>query len=284
MTLPYPWISWRTKLNSIAKLNRITRQNSNPLTITGVHYGYTRYYDGDTQAGHYPALHSCVFNKDSTLQAVANTHVGVNNKIFIPPKGSNKVIMPNVLNKLTTPPSQQAIRRTYTHRGIDLDNKELWIDFVAHGEDSPASGWAINANQGDKLGLMMKRNSKPVVPEVDNYVLIGDATALPVIGSILERLPSSASGQCVIEVHDVEDEQQLANPANLPITWVHNANPANGSQLADILEKISLPTQNRFAYVASEHSCVKAIRAFLKQSGWGKDEFFASSYWNAGID
>lgn len=105
--------------------------------------------------------------KDSTLQAIANTHVGVNNKIFIPPKGSNKVVMPNVLNKLTTLPSQQAIRRTYTHRGIDLDNKELWIDFVAHGEDSPASGWAINANQGDKLGLMMKRNSKPVVPEVD---------------------------------------------------------------------------------------------------------------------
>lgn len=221
--------------------------------------------------------------KDSTLQAIAQTQVGVNNKIFIPPKGTTNVVMTNRKNQLTTPTEQQAIRRTYTHRGVDLAKKEIWIDFVVHGEDSPASGWAIKAKAGDALGLMMKRNSKPIVPKVDNYVLLGDATALPVLGSILESLPSLANGQCLIEVHGVDDEQRLANPANLAVRWLHNPHPETGSQLVDMVKKLSLPPNNRFVYVAGEFASIKAIRAYLKEVGFAKHEFFASSYWKAGM-
>lgn len=220
---------------------------------------------------------------DNTLQAIANTHVGVNNKIFIPPKGTSKVKLPNMLNKLTTPSERQPIRRTYTHRGIDLAKKEIWIDFVAHGEDSPASGWAINAEAGNELGLMMKRKSKPVVPEADSYVLVGDATALPVIGSILEQLPESAKGQCLIEVHGADDEQELINPANLPITWLHNPYPQKGSKLVEAVKNLTLPQKNRFMYAAGELASIKAIRAYLKNEDWDKHEFFASSYWQLGM-
>ena len=226
---------------------------------------------------------------EATLNAIANTHVGVNNKIFIPAKGTDKVVMPNpanVLKKMIGMATPASIRRTYTHRGVDLAKKEIWIDFVAHGDYSPASGWAIHAKAGDELGVMMKAKSKPVIPSAEQYLLVGDATAIPVFGAILERLPVTATGQCIIEVHGKEDEQALINPAHLPITWLHNPHPqqTDQSQLAQVVKAITLPTGNRFAYVAGEFQAVKAIRQYLKvEQGWDKNELFLSSYWKAGV-
>lgn len=58
--------------------------------------------------------------------------------------------------------------RTYTHRGVNIENQEIWLEFVAHGDASPASGWAMHAKAGDKLGVMMKPKTKPLYPTVDN--------------------------------------------------------------------------------------------------------------------
>lgn len=131
----------------------------------------------------------------------------------------------------------------------------------------------------------MKPRSKPLYQQADHYLLVGDATAIPVLGAILESLPTTAKGQCLIEVHGPADEQALANPANLAITWLHNPHPdiPNNSQLADTVKSLSLPTGSRFAYITSEYASIKAIRHYLKvEKNWTKDEFFASSYWKAG--
>ena|SRR5690606_39609058 len=57
-----------------------------------------------------------------------NVVVGANNKIFLPDNQGNVYF-----------DQQKSIRRTYTHRGIDLQKNEMYIDFVAHGDDGPAS-------------------------------------------------------------------------------------------------------------------------------------------------
>lgn len=211
----------------------------------------------------------------ATIANIANMTVGVNNKICIPHKGTNHLDLSD---------KSSFTMRTYTHRGVNTKNQEIWLEFVAHGDASPASGWAMHAKAGDKLGVMMKPKSQPLYPPADNYLLVGDATAIPVLGAILESLPASAIGQCVIEVHGKADEQTLANPAELPITWLHNPHPENGSPLADAVRNLTLPSGQRFAYVAAEFETVKTIRHFLKtEQGWSKDELFASSYWKAGV-
>lgn len=209
-----------------------------------------------------------------TIANIANMTVGVNNKILVPQKGTNHIDF-NDKSTFTM--------RTYTHRGVDVETQEIWIDFVAHGDASPASGWAIHAKAGDKLGVLMKPKNNPLYPQVDNYLLIGDATAIPVLGAILQALPSTAMGQCLIEVHSKADEQVLENPADLPITWQHNPTPEQGSQLANAVTTLTLPNDKRFAFVAAEFASIKAIRKYLKNHGWKKSELYAMSYWKAGV-
>ncbi len=228
-----------------------------------------------------------VFLTGNDVEQIANTTVGVHNKIFIPPRGINKVYFP----KLNSGTKQWIVQseelrpsmRTYTHRGIDLDKKEIWIDFVAHGVEGVASEWAINAQIGSVLGVMMKGRKKELYPKAENYVLIGDATAIPVLGAILEDLSETAKGICIIEVHSKEDEQLLQTNANIQFIWLHNKNPQNESKLPEAVKKLFLPEKNRYAYVAAEFSAVKKIRHYLRdEQNWQRQEFSAISYWKAG--
>lgn len=217
----------------------------------------------------------------------ANTTVGVNNKILIPSKGVHKIHFPEFdYEKRQWYPMPEEIRptvRTYTHRGIDLKNNELWIDFVAHGDEGPASAWAIAAKEGDVLGLLMKDGKTALYAKAANYLLVGDATGIPVLSAILEDLPETAKGTCIIEVHGKEDEQHLQTKARIHFIWLHNNLPQNGSRLAEIVKQQSLPETSRSGYVAAEFSSVKEIRHYLrKEKGWAPEELYAYSYWKAG--
>lgn len=219
-----------------------------------------------------------------------NITVGVNNKIFLPPAGTDQIHFP-VLNEETgqmeeAPEGLRPIRRTYTHRGIDLEKGEMYIDFVAHGDSGPASAWASQAKPGDQLGIAMKDRAAELYPEADWYLLACDATGIPVIASILESLPASATGEAFIEVLSKEEELQLTTAANIKMNWIHNPKPGENTRLADAVRQTELPDHNStsvFSYVAAEFSNVRDIRIFLrKEHGWAQDSLYAYSYWKFG--
>lgn len=218
--------------------------------------------------------------KDATL--------GDNNKIFIPPKGISKVHMRTydpIKEQIVLPPKEVLpYMRTYTHRGINLEKNELTIDFANHGLNGPASAWAIQATEGAELGVAMKVHKKELYPISDWYLLVGDTTAIPVISVILESLPNTAKGVCIIEVHGKEDEQQLRTNAEVDFIWLHNPEPKKGSNIADEVKKVIIPDSSKFGFVACEFSSVKAIRSYLrKELQWTKEELYAYSYWKAGF-
>lgn len=222
------------------------------------------------------------------ISLISETTIGVNNKILIPPLGVEEIHFPKMdpEKRVWIHPAEdlKPIVRTYTHRGIDLDTGEIWIDFVAHGDEGPASAWAIKAKAGDPLGVMMKAGKKELYPVADFYMLVGDATALPVIGAILEDLTANAKGIAIIEVNSQEDEQKLYTKADFEIIWVHNPHPQNGSELADYVKKQTLPQGSRFAYIAAEFTTVKELRTYLKkEQKWEREELYAYSYWKAGV-
>jgi|SRR5690554_785562 len=229
-----------------------------------------------------------IFLTGENVAEIAETTVGINNKIIIPPSDMVNFKMPK-MNSQTKEwnyeeNSSRPKIRTYTHRGIDLEKNEIWIDFVVHGDEGPASKWATHAKPGDFLGVMMKRGKKELYASADHYVLVGDATAIPVIGAILEDLPASAKGIAILEVYDKNEEQLLKTKASIDFIWTHNPIPQNGSKIASILKQQRLPKTSRFAYVAAEFSSVKEIRNYLrKDQHWEREELYAYSYWKSGV-
>ena len=216
-----------------------------------------------------------------------DTEIGDNNKIAIPPAGLNEIHFPTLdeNHQWVYPPKEVAPAiRTYTHRGIDLEKNELIIDFVDHGDGGPASRWVRDVKAGSKLGVMMRLDGKELYPRADWYLLAGDATAIPVLSAILETLPETAKGICIIEVHGMEDEQLLETKADIEFKWLHNAQPHISSEIADAIRNIDIPDASRFGYVACEFSSVKEIRTYLrKEKNWTSQELYAYSYWKAGV-
>lgn len=229
-----------------------------------------------------------VFLTGEDVPKFANTTIGVNNKIMVPPKGINQIHFPDYdyekMEWVQPPEELRPSIRTYTHRGIDLITNEIWIDFIAHGDEGPASAWAISAQKGDALGVLMKDGKSELYPLTENYILLGDSTAIPALSAILESLPPTAKGICMIEVHGKDDEQEISTKAAIEFIWLHNSNPQTGSKLATELKQLVLPEENRFAYVAAEFSSVKEIRAYLrKEMAWQREELYAYSYWKSGV-
>ncbi|OOH97481.1 siderophore-interacting protein [Elizabethkingia meningoseptica] len=207
-------------------------------------------------------------NEEQT-ELLSGVRSGSNNKIFIPVSGEE----------------QTSKVRTYTNRRIDLENKELSIDFVAHGDNCPASAWALKAKAGDLLEIGMKESMRPLVPEADTYLLAGDATALPVITAILEQLPTEVTAKVFLEVPAKEDEHILCSAATVETEWLHNPVPEKGSRLAERVRAFEFPDDDlkKYVYIAAEYTTVKDLRAYYRtEKDWNPRDMYACSYWKVG--
>lgn len=111
----------------------------------------------------------------------------------------------------------------------------------------------------------MKGGKSELYGKAADYLLVGDSTAIPVLRAILEGLPETAKGICIIEVHSKEDKLQLPTKADIKFIWLHNTTPQKGSNLATVVKKQALPEHSRSSYVAVEFSSVKEIRHYLRK-------------------
>lgn len=197
---------------------------------------------------------------------------GANNKMLIPLRGSQ------------TGEEAPTVMRTYTLRRLDNDKKEMLIDFVVHGDDGPASAWAIHASAGDEVVVKMKKKLKELYRPAEWYLIAGDHTALPVISVMLEKLPAEATGMVFIEVYGKEDVLHLSKPDGVVIRWLFNEHPGNGTQLQDAVTTVEFPSdKTRYIFAAAEAESVKAIQHFLRdQQRFPKEEWSVVSYWKLG--
>jgi len=201
------------------------------------------------------------------LQLFSKVTVGMNNKIFIPVAGT-----------------EEYIRRTYTSRALDMEKNEMAIDFVAHGEEGPASAWAINAKVGDILEIGMKDKSDPLYPEAEFYLLAGDHTALPVISVILETLPAHATGHAIIHVGGLEDIIPLKTLSQVKIDWIIGDNENYPDPLFEAVVNISIPkSKSRYIFTAAEAGVIRSLRSYFSTIGIERRELAAFAYWHAGI-
>lgn len=90
-------------------------------------------------------------------------------------------------------PTAKPRLRRYTIRDHRPELHEVDMDFVLHGPDQLASGWAETVRPGDEVIWFGPSPAYPVAPVTDWTLLLGDETALPAIGAILEELPRATA-------------------------------------------------------------------------------------------
>jgi NADPH-dependent ferric siderophore reductase len=94
----------------------------------------------------------------------------------------------------TLPDEEQPAVRTYTVRRVDPDRREIWIDFVVHGEHGVAGPWAASATPGQAAYLTSPNGAYSPDPAADWHLFAGDEAAVPAIAAALEALPDNAIG------------------------------------------------------------------------------------------
>lgn len=191
------------------------------------------------------------------------------------------------------PPADRVPMRTYTIRSLDADARELVIDFVMHGDNGPASRWAMQSVLGDRLQISApNRRFDGVIggfdweppPGLSQLLLIADETALPAVAGILEQIAGWKARpvtQAFIEVPDEADVLDLPAWDCLDLQWLsrENAGHAYGAQMVAAAEAARIPA-SILAADATELDAVDVDRDIL----WDRAEQAASSFygWIAG--
>ena len=158
-------------------------------------------------------------------------------------------------------PADRGWMRTYTvrehraagHPGNLTAQPEIDIDVVLHLDpvEQPGQGvaarWARDAQVGDTVSLLGP-NRHLVGPDYGGIefrpgtartvLLVGDETALPAIGSILEALPASISGHALLEVPEVGDAQQLLSRSGVQVTWLPREGRPHGELLDAAVRRV----------------------------------------------
>lgn len=151
------------------------------------------------------------------------------------------------------PDAQRPSARTYTIRSLRPEKAEVDVEFVLHGDNGPASRWAMHARPGDRLamtapianaeGPKLGYEWKPP-QNVRRILIIADETALPAAAGILEilnDLPLKPKVEALLEVPRSDDVQTLPQVAKL--RWLaRETEPAcqHGELLLRALQDIDL--------------------------------------------
>lgn len=180
-------------------------------------------------------------------------------------------------------PDQQPVTRTYTLRRADVQQQQLAIDFVVHGDEGIAAPWAAHAEPGDILTLSGAGGAYQPDPASDWHLFAGDESALPAICSALEALPGDARGIAYLETCDPGEYLDAPPPSGMEVIWLHRPRPGNQPRLlADALLAGPWLSGRADVFAHGERESMKAVRSALKARLGDGDQLSLSGYWASG--
>jgi NADPH-dependent ferric siderophore reductase len=177
--------------------------------------------------------------------------------------------------------------RYYTIRSLDVERRQMTIDFVLHedcGKRMPGAEFGLNAQPGDRAGLLGPGAGG--MPVAKDLILAGDETALPAIARMIELATPDMKVHAIIEVADKSEEQALTCASqNFSIEWLHrNGAEASTAGLLEpaVAARLEGLGPDTFVWVACEKTEAQAIRARLKAHGLDRSRMSSITYWRRG--
>lgn len=205
---------------------------------------------------------------------------GGNCKLMIPEPYETKELFVKRLEN-----GERPTRRTYTVRHYRKKLQELDIDFVAHGDNGPASRWAMNARAGSFIGFAGPSGPKVTHFEADWYLVAADPSAIPVAAATLEAMPRNAKGIALFEVTSLDDKQAIKAPEGIDIHWIEHKNPHTNSDAQEkFIRALDWPKGRVQTCIAGESHVIRTLRDVLQnEKQVAKKDLYISGYWKIGL-
>ena len=163
--------------------------------------------------------------------------------------------------------------------------QELSIDFVAHGDEGPASRWASSVRAGDFLGFAGPSEPKVIDFDADWYLVAADPSAIPVAAVALEAMPRDAKGVAIFEITSALDQQEIDAPAGIKIHWLVHSDPHKAStRQEDLIKAMEWPQGRVKTCIAGESAVIRSLRGFLTiEKQVPREDTYISGYWKIGL-
>lgn len=213
-------------------------------------------------------------------------------KVFFPQPGQDEPRLPETGSDvmswyrtyLAMPDDVRPPMRTYTVRAHRPESAEIDVEFVLHGDSGPASAWAARVTPGDRVAFLGPHGLYDVPDGTDWQLLVGDETALPAIGAILERLPAGTRASAYIEVSEREERQTFETRGAVEVHWLLRGERPMGEALLDAVRAASFPGGAPYAWVSGEAGVVKLVRRHLvREREVDKRRICFAGYWRTGL-
>lgn len=203
----------------------------------------------------------------------------------LPPAPSSGDVVSWYKTYLAMPDGVRPPMRTYTVRALRPELDEVDVDFVLHDDNlGPASEWAARAAVGDLVAFVGPHSLYEVPQAAEWQLLVGDETALPAIGAIVEHLPRSARASIYVEIPDRAERQTFETAGAVELHWIVRGNRPHGEALLDAVRAASLPGGAPYAWVSGEADIVKHVRRHLvRDRGFDKAAICFTGYWRHGL-
>ncbi|MEM8935855.1 MAG: siderophore-interacting protein [Pseudomonadota bacterium] len=205
---------------------------------------------------------------------------GANFKLLIPDMGIGEEEFRMRLESGNRPTT-----RTYTVRDYRADTNELDVDFVAHGDEGPASRFALTCRAGDFAGVAGPGPLKLNRLDATWFLFCADMSALPAAAAAIEALPKTAKGVAFFEVTTAEDAYPITAPPGINVHWLIHPTPHEiSNQQLERIKAIEIPEASLSIFAAGEHNSTMAIRDhILKERKIGRENAYISGYWKIGL-
>ncbi|MCB0978328.1 MAG: ATP-binding cassette domain-containing protein, partial [Acidimicrobiales bacterium] len=171
------------------------------------------------------------------------------------------------------------VQRGYTIIDADIDAGTFAIDFVIHEPAGPAATWAQSCATGDEIAATVYGSQAFEIgePEPAGVLLVGDASSVPAINSILEVVPDHLPVEVYLEWGDAREHEIPI--ASHPKATLHRIRRIPGaSSIPAAL--VGRDWSDWKAWIGAERSTTKAVKtALIEQHGFPKSEVKATAYW-----
>ena len=216
------------------------------------------------------------------LDGFVLTHPGASVRLLVPPEHTDLHLPTWDGNVFLDADGKRAIIRTLTPRAFDLDSSTLDVDIVLHGS-GPAARWASTVVAGAVTAVSGPGRGYEIAADATGFVLVGDESAIPAIGQLLEWMPSAIPVEAHVEVASRDAVLPLPARSTVAVHWrVLAEGDPPGETLVAAVESLTLADGWRL-WAAGEAASMQRIRQHLfTERGIPRSLATVRGYWKHG--